>query len=143
MKKTLFISFLLLILVIAGCGSKQSNNQQPSGNIINNNQEGNVQQTNGNLIEMTSAGFSPKELRINAGDTVTFVNKDATEHWPASALHPTHTVYPETGGCIGSKFDACKGLKQGESWSFVFTQKGSWNYHDHLDPTLFGKIIVQ
>lgn len=94
-------------------------------------------------VEITPSGFSPNTLTINAGDTVTFVNKDSTLHWPASAVHPTHTVYPESGGCIGSKFDACKGLAQGETFSFTFNQKGAWKYHDHLNPGLTGTIVVQ
>jgi len=99
--------------------------------------------TTGNTVEITSSGFSPNTLTINAGVTVIFVNKDSRSHWPASAVHPTHTVYPETGGCIGSKFDACKGLTQGETFSFTFNQKGTWKYHDHLNPGLTGTIIVQ
>lgn len=95
------------------------------------------------IIEITSAGFSPSTLTIKAGDTVTFINKDSAQHWPASAVHPTHAVYPEPGGCIGSKFDSCKNLAQNEEWSFTFNEKGTWNYHDHLNPSLFGKIVVE
>lgn len=98
-------------------------------------------------IEITAAGFSPSTLTVKSGDAVVFVNKDTAQHWPASAMHPTHTLYPEPGGCIGSKFDACKGLAQGESFSFVFNHVGSWKYHDHLnccsDPAFFGTIVVE
>ena len=99
-------------------------------------------------VEITSSGFSPSNLEINAGDSVTWVNKDSAEHWPASAMHPTHTVYPgsdiaKCGTAEETKiFDACKGLSQGESWIFVFDEKGSWNYHDHLVSGRFGKVIV-
>lgn len=96
-----------------------------------------------NTVEITSSGFSPNKLTINAGDTVTFVNKDTNPHWPASAVHPTHTVYPESGGCIGSKFDACKGLAQGGTFPFKFDKKGIWKYHDHLNIGLTGTIVVQ
>ena len=96
-----------------------------------------------NTVEMSSTGFSPNSLTVKAGDTVTFVNKDTNQHWPASAVHPTHTVYPESGGCIGSKFDACKGLAEGESWSFVFNEEGTWKYHDHLSSSLTGTIAVE
>ena len=101
----------------------------------------------GNTVEITAAGFSPNTLTVKSGDTMVFVNKDTAQHWPASAAHPTHVVYPETGGCIGSKFDACKGLAEGESFEFVFNEKGSWKYHDHLnccsDPAFFGTIVVE
>jgi len=93
-------------------------------------------------VEITSSGFSPKTFEINAGDTVTWTNMDSRSHWPASAVHPTHTVYPEPGGCIGSKFDACKGLSNRESYSFTFNEKGTWGYHDHLRASLTGTIIV-
>ncbi len=102
-----------------------------------------IPETKENTVEITSAGFNPSTVTIKAGDKVTFTNKDTSTHWPASAVHPTHTDYPETGGCIGSKFDACKGLAQGESWSFTFNEKGSWNYHDHLNPSLKGTIVVE
>ncbi|MBI2143470.1 cupredoxin domain-containing protein [Candidatus Woesearchaeota archaeon] len=96
-----------------------------------------------NTIEITASGFSPSPLTIKAGDTVTFVNKDSAQHWPASAVHPTHAVYPEAGGCIGSKFDACKGLAAGETFEFTFNEKGTWKYHDHLNPSLWGTIVVE
>ena len=73
-------------------------------------------------IEITSSGYSQPALTVKAGDTVTWVNKDATPHWPASARHPTHQVYPgsdiEKCGTPEQKniFDACDSLKQGESW---------------------------
>ena len=82
-------------------------------------------------------------MTIKTGTTVTFTNEDSNQHWPASAMHPTHTAYPESGGCIGSKFDACKGLAQGESFSFTFNEIGSWGYHDHLRASMTGKIVVE
>lgn len=99
-------------------------------------------------IEIMSSGFSPSNLEIKAGDSVTWMNKDTVEHWPASAMHPTHKVYPgsdiaKCGTAEETKiFDACKGLALGESWTFVFDEKGSWNYHDHLVSSRSGKIIV-
>ncbi|GEM_PF-2519582 len=94
-------------------------------------------------IVITKDGFSPKETKIKKGDAITWINKGDSPSWPASAFHPTHDVYPEKGGCIASKFDACKDLVKGESFRFVFNYAGSWSYHDHLNPKLFGKIIVE
>ncbi|MBI2145600.1 hypothetical protein HYU18_04750 [Candidatus Woesearchaeota archaeon] len=97
-------------------------------------------------VEILALGFSPAAVKINAGDTVTWINKDSVAHWPASAQHPTHTVYPEAGGCIGSRFDACRGLAEGESFSFTFNREGEWKYHDHVncctDSRFFGTVIV-
>ncbi|QQG38663.1 MAG: cupredoxin domain-containing protein [Candidatus Woesearchaeota archaeon] len=94
-------------------------------------------------VEMSDSGFSSSSLTVNKGDTVKFVAKGSGSYWPASAIHPTHDVYPEAGGCIGSKFDACKGLTDGEEFSFTFNEAGEWKYHDHLNPSKFGTITVQ
>ena len=91
-------------------------------------------QTGPVTVNMTAAGFSPAEIKIVKGVTVTFTNQSATPRWPASAPHPTHTNYPE--------FDALKALSQGESWSFTFNKVGAWAYHDHLNPSVHGKVTV-
>ncbi len=92
----------------------------------------------GTVIEITSAGFSPQNVTISAGDKVGFVNRDSAPHWPASAPHPAHTDYPG--------FDALKGLAQNEVFTFTFNQAGEWKYHDHLNcctnPAFFGTVIV-
>lgn len=98
---------------------------------------------NPNLINYTDEGYSPNLLIIKKGETVIFQNSSAKPTWPASAMHPTHKVYPTTGGCLGSTFDACRGLKTGETWSFQFDVAGTWGYHDHLNAKHFGKIVVQ
>jgi plastocyanin len=69
--------------------------------------------------------------------------------WPASAFHPTHTVYSGTSlsehcpDTAGTAFDACKGFLPGQSWSFKFTKAGTWKYHDHLNPGATGTIVVE
>ncbi|MBI2145450.1 hypothetical protein HYU18_03960 [Candidatus Woesearchaeota archaeon] len=100
-------------------------------------------------VTITASGFVPQTLTIEAGEEVTFLNKDSTQHWPASAVHPTHTAYPGSDiakcGTADAKtvFDACKGLAQGEAFKFTFNQKGSWKYHDHLNPSLWGTVVVE
>ncbi len=135
MDKKFFLAVLpLLAILLFGCvqyGGQQAT-PQPA-------------QASGKIVEITASGFNPANLTISAGETVTFINRDSAPHWIASGAHPTHMLYPEPGGCIGSKFDACKALAQGESFSFQFNQKGSWPYHDHLNARapFFGRIIVQ
>ncbi|MEK7099387.1 MAG: hypothetical protein AAB916_02625 [Patescibacteria group bacterium] len=94
------------------------------------------------LVSYTDTGFAPASVTVKKGTTVTFRNESSQEIWPASAMHPTHTGYPTTGGCRGSTFDACHGLKTGESWSFTFDAVGTWKYHDHLHAGQFGSVTV-
>lgn len=79
--------------------------------------------------------FSPPEVTVKAGTAVTFKNESSTEEvWPASNPHPIHT------GLRG--FDANKGLKLGEAFTFTFTKVGSFGFHDHLHTKATGKITV-
>jgi plastocyanin len=100
-------------------------------------------------IEMSSSGFSPSELTVKAGDTVTFLAIDTSNRWPASAFHPKHTVYPgsDIEKCGTDEediiFDSCGAVAEGQSWSFKFDEKGTWAYHDHESSKDFGKIIVE
>ncbi|MEX1997748.1 MAG: cupredoxin domain-containing protein [Candidatus Andersenbacteria bacterium] len=86
-------------------------------------------------VAITDTGFSPASVTVPANTTVTFVNNGQGAHWPASDLHPTHDILPG--------FDARQGLTTGETYSFTFTQQGSWQYHDHLHPQFTGTVIVQ
>lgn len=86
-------------------------------------------------IHMTPQGFEPKEVNIQKGDTVTFVNDDIQDRWPASNIHPTHEIYPA--------FDPKKEVAPGSSWEFTFDKAGTWKYHDHIFATQSGTIIVE
>lgn len=120
----------------------------PSG-MMGGNTPGMMQAGKTYTVEMTSKGFAPANLTIAKGDTVEFVNKDTAKHWPATAVHPAHTVYPgsDIKKCGTSfaitMFDSCRGLAQGETWPFTFNEVGSWKYHDHLSATLWGEITVK
>ncbi len=100
-------------------------------------------------VLITDEGYSPQTLNIDVGNKVIWRHEGAQQNWPASASHPTHKVYPNSGiEKCGTEdediiFDACHGLVNGDEWSFTFDEAGSWNYHDHLHPNLWGKIIVK
>ena len=97
-----------------------------------------------NLIKYTDNGFAPSTIKVSKGTKVHFVNQSLRSSMrPASAAHPTHSVYPTKGGCIGSTFDACKDIKPGEEWSFTFDVVGTWKYHNHLNSSQVGTIIVE
>lgn len=100
------------------------------------------------MVKLTDSGYSPSTLTITKGATVTFKNESAGSMWTASAMHPAHTEYSGTSlsehcpGVANTSFDACRGYAPGESWSFTFQKVGTWGYHNHLNPSQWGKIIV-
>jgi len=96
--------------------------------------QSNSQKRNQINILMKNQSFKPNTLTIKKGDKVTFVNEDNKSYWPASDIHPTHSLYPE--------FDSKKPVKKGERWSIIFFKAGNWSYHDHINPAITGNIIV-
>lgn len=117
----------------------EQSNQQPSS-------QSSVEQipvVGRKVITYTDTGYAPVTLQIKKGETVTFKNQSSQSMWTASAFHPTHTIYPTTGGCLGSTFDACKGVQPNENWSFRFDISGTWKYHNHLNPGDVGTIVVE
>ena len=45
-------------------------------------------------VTYTDTGYSPKEITVKQGTTVTFVNQSSGGMWTASAIHPTHQLLP-------------------------------------------------
>ena len=87
------------------------------------------------IVNYTDSGFSPKSIIVKLGGTVTFVNNSSKMMWIASAPHPVHTDYPG--------FDEKVGVGKGESYSFTFNKPGTHKYHNHLNPTDFGTVVVE
>lgn len=100
------------------------------------------------VVIITPKGFEHDILTIPAGTSVTWINMDEKQHWPASDFHPTHTLYPDSGivkcgtGEEGKILDACRGLEKGQNYAFTFTQLGKWRLHDHLNSGLTMQVEV-
>ncbi|GEM_PF-1390269 len=150
----LSIFLILVVLAVSGCIGQNTTVTGKATDINNTVQSGeNV------LIQASGNGFNPEIVTIKKGSTVTWLNIGPDKRWPASAMHPTHTLYPgakyeQEGSFMGSNackregeakegaFDPCKGILAGESYNFTFFQVGNWKYHDHLNPALRGTVIV-
>jgi len=101
-------------------------------------------ESNATTIVYTNEGFSPSSVTVQKGTAVTFVNESQRGFWPATALHPTHEIYPDKeSNCGTSAFDACKPFAPGTSWTFTFNEIGTWRYHDHISASYTGTIIVE
>ncbi|EKE26833.1 MAG: hypothetical protein ACD_4C00138G0022 [uncultured bacterium (gcode 4)] len=157
MKKIVMISLLVIgSFILINCNQQWNNptNEGWTTWTINNTWENiwtpsqEEDKTEWYTIEITKDWFNPSSLTINVWDKVNFINKDTNPHWPASAMHPTHEVYPWSSieKCWTDEkntiFDACKWLAEWEIFSFTFNEKWTWRYHDHLDPSKFWSIIV-
>lgn len=99
-------------------------------------------------VTYTDQGFSPANVTIAQGETVTWINRSSKDMWVASAMHPTHMAYDGTtlaNHCAAgatTSFDACHVSSPTASYSFTFDKAGTWKYHDHIDASKFGTVIV-
>ncbi|OGN03306.1 MAG: hypothetical protein A2655_00555 [Candidatus Yanofskybacteria bacterium RIFCSPHIGHO2_01_FULL_43_42] len=100
-------------------------------------------------VTYSDSGYNPTTVTIKSGDIVVFKNSGSKIMWTASAAHPTHNIYPGSGiemcgtNTLVEFFDACRGYGLGESWEFRFDKRGTWKYHNHLQPSHAGTIIVE
>ncbi len=96
-------------------------------------------------IVYTDEGYATTSIVVTKGTRIRFLNASSAATWPASGIHPTHTLYPEKQptDCLGSSFDSCGSLMRGEYFDFTFNYVGRWPFHDHLHGYHSGTIVVQ
>ena len=73
--------------------------------------------------------YSPANLTISAGDTVTWTNKDSVAH-DVSVMSGPQTFHSPM-------------LAQGQSWSHTFSSSGSYSYMCSVHPDMVAKVTVR
>ena len=84
-------------------------------------------------ITFTNDGFSPNSLTVKKGATVTVKNSSSVDVQFSSDDHPTHRLDPEINLEV---------LEPGQSASFVAKTVGTHGFHDHIDDSKVGTLIV-
>ena len=80
----------------------------------------------GDAVTIDNFTFSPAELTVAKGTTVTWVNHDDIPHTVVNT----------------DKAFRSKALDTDDSYSFTFTTAGTFNYFCGLHPHMVGKVIV-
>lgn len=94
----------------------------------------NTPQKQQNQVDLTVNGFVPSTLTVKTGDAVTWINQSGQDAVLDSDPHPVHTDYPPLN--LGS-------FASSRSLSLTFPKPGRYGYHNHLNPSEKGIIIVQ
>jgi plastocyanin len=79
-------------------------------------------------VTIQNFAFSPATVTVNVGDTVTWTNQESGV---------PHTTTSDT-----AVWDSGT-LTTGQSFSFTFTQAGTFTYHCTIHPNMTGTVIVQ
>ena len=149
MKPRWVLVTIILILVISSGAflflKKNNQSSSPSTAPIqsqNNNQptsaptQTSAEEKSMDIVEvmLTQQGYSPKNMTIAKGTKVVFLNQSGENATVDSDPHPFHTIYPPLN--LGN-------FSNGEKLELVFNETGTYNYHNHLNPSDKGTIIVK
>ena len=85
------------------------------------------EEASGESVEIADFAFSPAELTVPAGTTVTWTNNDSAPH----------TVTSDDGA-----FDSGR-LDEGDTFEFTFEEAGTFAYHCDFHPNMTATITVE
>ena len=80
-----------------------------------------------NQVSIEGFAFNPSSITVPAGTTVTWTNNDSV----------THTVTSDSGA-----FDSGN-LAPGKTFTFTFSQPGSFAYHCKIHTSMHATVVVQ
>ena len=84
-------------------------------------------QAAGPEVDIDQFTFTPQQVTVKAGTTVTWINDDDVPHTVASS----------------TKFFKSKALDTKDKFSFTFTTPGSYEYFCSIHPHMTGAIVVE
>jgi len=82
----------------------------------------------GIAVSIDNFTFTPPSLKVKAGTTVTWTNKDDIPHGIAAS---------------DNAFTKSKALDTDDSYSFTFTTPGTYQYFCYIHPHMVGTIVVE
>lgn len=133
-KVAIFGSIAASALILSACNLyKKPASNQTSSTVTGQEATGESAQV-GATITYSTNGFSPSSVTIKAGQAVEFKNTSPATVQVNSAPHPTHELFPELN--LGS-------IVAGQSKTATLTKTGTYKYHNHLNPSENGTIIVE
>ena len=98
------------------------------------NETTNSSSSTSNTITFDGNSFSPAKLTVTSGTTITIKNASSEDMQFDSDPHPIHTGDADLN--VGA-------VAAGESMTFTVKKTGTFGYHDHLDPSITGTIVVE
>lgn len=148
MNKKAIIAIVILVIVVAGAtlwmlrkdpvATETSTNNTPTTSDSNANSSSPTDTATPTgseaVITYSDSGYSPSSVTVKAGDKVIIKNTSSRSMQFDSDPHPAHTTNPELN--VGA-------VSPGQEMSFVVDTKGTFGYHNHLNASQKGTIIVQ
>lgn len=143
-KRLIAVLVVVVILALAGgvyyslknkpASSTQSNtsnssmSNMPNSATNNSSSNGSGTPTATDKVSIANFAFSPAQITVTKGTTVTWTNNDTT----------AHTIV-ETDGKNGPNSST---VNPGNSYTFTFNEAGTYQYHCSIHPQMTGSVTV-
>lgn len=134
MSRKIITALIIVAIVLIAVGVYARNNSG-NGNPGPASSNNSTSQTTNNspaagTINIKNMMFTPSQITIQKGGTVTWTNNDTT----------THTVVDDLSNVGGPNSGD---IAPGSSYSFTFNKTGSFQYHCSIHPSMRGTIVVK
>lgn len=106
-------------------GTSSSTKSSSDSSASNSNQSA----ASAGAITIKNMMFTPPQISIQKGGTVTWTNDDSTVHTVTDDLN--NVGGPSSGD-----------IQPGSTYSFTFNKTGSFQYHCSIHPSMRGTIVV-
>ena len=135
MTKLLALMLACLALGLAACGGDDdSGGSDSSGGGDSSGQSGGGASGGGASVSMQNIQFDPKDISVNAGETITFTNDESIPHDVHKQSGP--------GGDYSSGGDG--GMQQGDTFELKLDKPGTYQFVCHVHaPGMAGTITVK
>lgn len=124
----------VIVALLVNNNSNGSNNSStstpPTNNTVNkeSNSNSTQQSASTNKVDIMNMMFSPSQITVAKGTTVTWTNNDSI----------AHTVTADSGSGPNSS-----DIAPGQTYSYTFNDTGSFQYHCSIHPSMQGTVVVQ
>jgi len=129
------IAVVVVILIIGAIAfglsrnsNKNTSNQNTPSSASSQSSQNNQSLTSTNSVTIQNFAFTPGDITVKKGTTVTWTNNDSTAH---SVNETDNQKGPDSGD-----------LNPGDKYSFTFNQSGTFKYRCNLHPEMLGTVTV-
>ena len=134
-KNGIIAGVVVLLAIVIGVVFITNKADAPTSELTNNTNSSTVD-TSSEVTEITytNNGFSPNNISVKTGDTITVKNNSSRVLQFDSSPHPEHTDNPELN--VGT-------ISPGKSKNFKVSKSGSHGFHNHSDSGHTGILVVE
>jgi plastocyanin len=130
-----FIIFIVLLSIFLAIGCADTADEGPEGEEVTPVETPVVPVAavtpqpidEGEIVEVAieDSAFNPQAVEISTGDTVRWTNMDSVDHSVAGPSFNSGIIMP------------------GQSFEFLFTDAGTYNYNCSIHPSMEGTVVVR